>query len=214
MSMAQTSLTVVWSVLGVLALITGSRRASRPTWLVGSAIMAVVLAKLLLVDRTYIGNLSGIVSFVVVGLLFTTVGYFAPTPTTRGDQRGHGMKRVVLALLVMFASAAVGKPAQREDFAWSWPITADAGTGAIRIVLTARGLCERRAARAVRPRGIQRRGRRSAVRGRSPRRRPSPRCSRRRATCRGFARSPCRHQGAPAGRYRAPHAADAARTAH
>jgi len=80
MSMAQTSLTVVWSVLGVLALIAGSRRASRPTWLVGSAIMAVVLVKLLFVDRTYIGNLSGIVSFVVVGLLFTTVGYFAPTP--------------------------------------------------------------------------------------------------------------------------------------
>ncbi|HET7845203.1 MAG TPA: DUF2339 domain-containing protein [Xanthomonadales bacterium] len=79
-SVAQTSLTVVWSVMGVIALILGSRRVSRPTWLVGSAIMAVVLAKLLLVDRTYIGNLSGIVSFVVVGLLFTTVGYFAPTP--------------------------------------------------------------------------------------------------------------------------------------
>ena len=58
----------------------GSRRASRPTWLVGSLIMGVVLAKLLLVDRTYIGNLQGIISFIVVGLLFTTVGYFAPTP--------------------------------------------------------------------------------------------------------------------------------------
>ena len=79
-STAQTSLTVAWSVVGVLALVAGSRRASRPTWLVGSLIMGVVLAKLLLVDRTYIGNLQGIISFIVVGLLFTTVGYFAPTP--------------------------------------------------------------------------------------------------------------------------------------
>jgi len=79
-SLVQTSLTIVWSVLGVLGWIIGSRRGQRGLWLAGAVLMAVVLAKLVLVDRQHLGNLLGIASFIAYGLLCTAVGYFAPAP--------------------------------------------------------------------------------------------------------------------------------------
>ncbi|TDK27230.1 DUF2339 domain-containing protein [Luteimonas aestuarii] len=79
-SLAQTSLTVVWSLLGVVGWIVGSRRGQRMLWLAGAVLMGVVLAKLVLVDRQHLGNLLGIGSFIAYGLLCTLVGYFAPAP--------------------------------------------------------------------------------------------------------------------------------------
>ncbi|MEO6227031.1 MAG: DUF2339 domain-containing protein [Thermomonas sp.] len=79
-SLAQTSLTIVWSVLGVAGWIGGSRRGQRALWLAGAVLMGVVLAKLVLVDRQHLGNLLGIGSFIAFGLLCTLVGYFAPAP--------------------------------------------------------------------------------------------------------------------------------------
>jgi uncharacterized membrane protein len=88
-SVTQTSLSVVWSALGVSAWIVGSRRGSRPVWLAGASLMGLVLTKLFFVDRTHMGDLSGIVSFVVVGLLMIAVGYIAPSPPReRPAQRG------------------------------------------------------------------------------------------------------------------------------
>jgi uncharacterized membrane protein len=76
----QTSLTIVWSLLGVSGLILGSRRGNRKQWLAGGVLMLVVLGKLILVDRTYMSNIPGIVSCLAVGLLLVVVGYFAPQP--------------------------------------------------------------------------------------------------------------------------------------
>lgn len=76
----QASLTVVWSLLGVAGWILGSRRGHRALWLAGAVLMGVVLAKLLLVDRQHLGNLAGILSFIVYGLMCTVVGYLAPAP--------------------------------------------------------------------------------------------------------------------------------------
>ncbi|WP_075676387.1 DUF2339 domain-containing protein [Stenotrophomonas sp. TD3] len=79
-SLAQTSLTVLWSVLGVIAWVWGSRRGQRMLWMVGAVLMGVVLAKLVVVDRQHLGNLLGIASFIAYGLLCTVVGYLAPAP--------------------------------------------------------------------------------------------------------------------------------------
>jgi uncharacterized membrane protein len=79
----QTALTVVWSVLGVLGWIFGSRRGDRLLWAAGAALMGVVLLKLVLIDRQHLGTLFGIVSFLAYGLLCTAVGYFAPAPPRR-----------------------------------------------------------------------------------------------------------------------------------
>lgn len=77
---AQTSLTVAWCVAGVITWILGSRRHNRPLWWIGAGLLGVVLLKLLLVDRQFLGNIAGIISFVAVGLLLIIVGRFAPTP--------------------------------------------------------------------------------------------------------------------------------------
>lgn len=79
-SLAQTSLTVLWSVLGVIAWVWGSKRGQRVLWMVGAVLMGVVLAKLVLIDRQHLGNLLGIASFIAYGLLCTVVGYLAPAP--------------------------------------------------------------------------------------------------------------------------------------
>ena len=79
-SLAELSLTVVWSAIGVVAWVLGSRRGQRLLWLAGAATMALVLLKLLLVDRAHLGNLFGIASFIAYGLLCTVIGYLAPAP--------------------------------------------------------------------------------------------------------------------------------------
>ena len=79
-SLTQTSLTVVWSILGVIGWVLGSRRGQRGLWLAGALLMALVLVKLVLVDRQHLGNLLGIGSFIAYGLLCTAVGYLAPAP--------------------------------------------------------------------------------------------------------------------------------------
>jgi len=81
----QTSLTVVWSLIGVSAWILGSRRLDRRLWLGGAILMGAVLLKLVAVDRQYMGNIPGIVSFMAVGLLLVGVGYFAPSPPKREE---------------------------------------------------------------------------------------------------------------------------------
>jgi uncharacterized membrane protein len=83
---AQTALTVAWSVAGVTAWIVGSKRRSRPLWTAGAVLMALVLGKLALVDRGYIGDLPGIVSFLAVGVLLVVVGWLAPSPPRRESE--------------------------------------------------------------------------------------------------------------------------------
>jgi uncharacterized membrane protein len=67
-------------VLGVVGWVMGSRRGNRPLWLAGAVLMGIVLAKLLLIDRTHLGSAFGIASFIAYGLLCTVIGYFAPAP--------------------------------------------------------------------------------------------------------------------------------------
>lgn len=79
-ALAQLSLTLVWSVFGLLGWLWGSRRKQRLMWQAGAVTMAMVLLKLLLIDRGQLGNLFGITSFIAYGLLCTVIGYLAPAP--------------------------------------------------------------------------------------------------------------------------------------
>jgi uncharacterized membrane protein len=91
-SLAQMSLTLVWSILGLFAWVWGSRRGHRLFWLAGAIIMGVVLAKLILIDRRQLGNLFGIGSFIAFGLLCSVIGYLAPAPPRRSssmEETGH-----------------------------------------------------------------------------------------------------------------------------
>jgi uncharacterized membrane protein len=76
-------LTVLWSLAGVTAWVLGSKRRNWGLWCTGAVLMGVVLIKLMLIDRRYMGDLAGIVSFLAVGGLLVLVGRIAPTPPRR-----------------------------------------------------------------------------------------------------------------------------------
>ncbi len=80
---AQAALSVVWSLAGVWAWVSGSRRGSRPLWTYGALLLGAVLLKLLLIDRQSLGDLLGILSFLTVGGLLVLVGRIAPRPPER-----------------------------------------------------------------------------------------------------------------------------------
>jgi uncharacterized membrane protein len=56
-------------------------------WLAGAALLAIVVAKLFLVDLSRIGSIERIISFVGVGLLMLVVGYFSPLPPAKEAPR-------------------------------------------------------------------------------------------------------------------------------
>lgn len=84
----QTALSLFWTTLALAAMVFASRRGLRPLWFVGAALMAVVVAKLFLVDLTNRGGVERIVSFIGVGLLLLAVGYFSPLPPKRAEAVG------------------------------------------------------------------------------------------------------------------------------
>ena len=83
--LTQAALSVAWSLIGVALMLVGHRRLRRALWIVGAALLGVVVAKLFLVELADRGSLSRIVSFLVVGGLMLAVGYFAPMPPRRDD---------------------------------------------------------------------------------------------------------------------------------
>ncbi|KAA2284527.1 DUF2339 domain-containing protein [Arenimonas fontis] len=84
--LAQAALTIGWCLAGVSAWVIGSRRQLRPVWWLGAGLLVLVLIKLLAVDRLFLGNLTGIASFLAVGLLLVIVGRLAPTPPRSSEE--------------------------------------------------------------------------------------------------------------------------------
>ena len=82
----QTSLTVYWSLLGVIGMILGTRRGGRTLWKAAAGLMTVVLIKLFLVDLAGVNTAARIISFLGVGGLLLLLGYLAPQPPRIGSQ--------------------------------------------------------------------------------------------------------------------------------
>jgi uncharacterized membrane protein len=76
----QTSLTIVWTLFALLLTGVASRFVWRYVWIAGIALLAVVVAKLLLVDLSNAATLARIVSFIGAGLIMLLIGYIAPLP--------------------------------------------------------------------------------------------------------------------------------------
>ncbi len=79
----QTALSILWTVIGMLAMLLASRKMMRPLWIVGAALIAVVLVKMFFIDLDASGTIERIVSFLVVGGLLVATGYFSPIPGKR-----------------------------------------------------------------------------------------------------------------------------------
>jgi uncharacterized membrane protein len=82
-TLVQSSLSIFWTLLALTAMLVATRKRFRTAWLVGAALMAVVIAKLFMVDLSRTGSVERIVSFLGVGLLMLIVGYFSPLPPAK-----------------------------------------------------------------------------------------------------------------------------------
>jgi uncharacterized membrane protein len=81
--LAQAALALAWTVTALLVMVVGNRRRVRDAWLAGAGLLALVVAKLFLVDLAQAGTIERIVSFIGVGALLLAIGYLAPVPSRR-----------------------------------------------------------------------------------------------------------------------------------
>ena len=81
----QTGITLLWTATALVLMWLSARRALRRPWMVGAALLAAVVLKLLLVDLSGTGTVMRIVSFIGVGVLMLVIGYVAPLPA--GDSK-------------------------------------------------------------------------------------------------------------------------------
>jgi uncharacterized membrane protein len=75
---------ISWAFYGIAHIIGGSRLSIREIWIAGVVLMAVDIAKFLLLDLAGAGALTRIVSFFIAGLLLLFVGWAAPLPPAAG----------------------------------------------------------------------------------------------------------------------------------
>jgi uncharacterized membrane protein len=86
-TLVQTSLSIFWAILALVTMLVATHKRYRLVWLVGAVLLAVVIAKLFLIDLSRTGSVERIVSFVGVGLLMLVVGYFSPLPPANQTQQ-------------------------------------------------------------------------------------------------------------------------------
>jgi len=86
-TLVQTSLSIFWAILALVIMLVATRKRYRLVWIVGAVLLAVVIAKLFLIDLSRTGSVERIVSFVGVGLLMLVVGYFSPLPPASETQQ-------------------------------------------------------------------------------------------------------------------------------
>jgi uncharacterized membrane protein len=86
-TLVQSALSIFWALLALTTMLVATRLRERIVWLTGAALMAVVVAKLFLVDLSSIGTIDRIVSFVGVGVLMLVLGYFSPLPPATEEAR-------------------------------------------------------------------------------------------------------------------------------
>ncbi|HEX2493058.1 MAG TPA: DUF2339 domain-containing protein [Steroidobacter sp.] len=82
-TLVQSAVSIFWGVLGFTAMTIAARQRWRYVWYVGAGLMAVVVAKLFLVDLSNVGAIARIASFLSVGALLLITGYLAPLPPRR-----------------------------------------------------------------------------------------------------------------------------------
>lgn len=79
----QTTLSVFWTLVGVVTVMWSSRAQHSGLWHIGMGLLAITVGKLFLVDLAQSGTVERIISFMVVGLLLMLVGWKSPRPTLR-----------------------------------------------------------------------------------------------------------------------------------
>ncbi|MBI2398168.1 MAG: DUF2339 domain-containing protein [Xanthomonadales bacterium] len=76
----QAMLSLTWTLCAFALMRHAARRLSKPLWMIGAALLGVVVFKLFIVDLRNVGSVARIVSFMGVGGLMLLIGYVAPLP--------------------------------------------------------------------------------------------------------------------------------------
>ena len=76
----QAMLSIVWTLCAFALMRYAARRLSKPLWMIGAALLGVVVLKLFAIDLSNSGSVARIVSFMGVGGLMLLIGYLAPLP--------------------------------------------------------------------------------------------------------------------------------------
>ncbi len=78
--LVQAAVSILWTLFGVLLTVFANRKHFRDVWIAGAILLGLAVLKLFVIDLSELGSLARIISFLVVGLLLTSIGYFAPLP--------------------------------------------------------------------------------------------------------------------------------------
>jgi uncharacterized membrane protein len=78
--LVQATLSLLWTSSAFALMLFARSRLQRTSWMVGAALLAVVVGKLFLVDLANSGTIARIVSFLGVGVLLLIIGYVVPVP--------------------------------------------------------------------------------------------------------------------------------------
>jgi hypothetical protein len=76
----QTGVSILWGATAGILMTLARVRLSRPVWMMGAGLLAVLILKLFVVDLGNVGGIARIVSFLATGVLILLIGYFAPVP--------------------------------------------------------------------------------------------------------------------------------------
>lgn len=79
-SQVQTGLTMLWTLIALVATITASKYLARALWFLGIGLLAAVVIKLVLIDLSQIEAIWRVMSFLGAGSLILLIGYLAPIP--------------------------------------------------------------------------------------------------------------------------------------
>ena len=84
----QTGLTILWTLIALVATILASRYWQRVLWFMGVGLLGVVVLKLVLIDLSQTDAIWRVVSFIGAGSLILLIGYLAPLPPAEDSADG------------------------------------------------------------------------------------------------------------------------------
>jgi uncharacterized membrane protein len=82
----QAMLSIVWTLTAFFLMRYAVRTLSKPLWMVGAALLGVVVVKLFLIDLSNAGSIARVISFIGVGGLMLLIGYLAPLPRLKNQE--------------------------------------------------------------------------------------------------------------------------------
>ena len=83
----QAALTLTWTAVALPLMLVAGKRAIRPLWMVGAALLAVVVVKLFVLDLSALSGLPRVAAFLGVGVLLLIIGFVAPLPPPASASR-------------------------------------------------------------------------------------------------------------------------------